>query len=157
MHRYLFGDVMSMCVEESVGEWMDPMPETGGIYRLIAQAGGGTDQMGRIGAVIALGDSGDPRAVRALIHCCNDEDSEIRRHATDALFKLRSGRAVHALIERMKDKSEQADTRRRAVSALATIRTYSAIEGLRDRIFDPGEDPGMRSYVAEMLGRMRIW
>ena len=148
---------MSMCVEESIGEWYDPVPGTGGIYRLIAQVGGGTDQPERIGAVIALGDSGDPRAVRPLIHCCNDEDSEIRRHATDALGKLKSGRAVHALIERMKDKSEQAGTRQRAVSALAAIRTYSAIEGLRDRIFDASEDPAIRSYVAEMLGRMRIW
>jgi len=146
-----------MCAEESIGEWYDPLPGTGGIYRLIAQAGGGTDQPDRIGAVIALGDSGDPRAVRPLIHCCNDEDSEIRRHATDALCKLRSGRAVFALIERMKDKSEQAGTRQRAASALAAIRTYGAIEGLRDRIFDINEDPAIRSYVAEMLGRMRIW
>lgn len=148
---------MNMCVEESIGQWYDPLPGTGGIYRLIAQAGGGTDQPDRIGAVIALGDSGDPRAVRPLIHCCNDEDSEIRRHATDALGKLRSGRAVYTLIERMKDKSEEAGTRQCAASALATIRTYSAIEGLRDRIFDVNEDPAIRSYVAEMLGRMRIW
>jgi len=148
---------MSMCAEESIGEWYDLLPGTGGIYCLIAQAGGGTDQPDRIGAVIALGDSGDPRAVRPLIHCCNDEDSEIRRHATDALCKLRSGRAVYVLIERMKDKSEQAGTRQRAASALAAIRTYGAIEGLRDRIFDINEDPAIRSYVAEMLGRMRIW
>jgi len=57
----------------------------------------------------------------------------------------------------MKDKSEQAGTRQRAASALAAIRTYGAIEGLRDRIFDINEDPAIRSYVAEMLGRMRIW
>jgi HEAT repeat protein len=57
----------------------------------------------------------------------------------------------------MKDKSEHAGTRHRAVSALAAIRTYSAIEGLRDRIFDVNEDPAIRSCVAEMLGRMRIW
>jgi HEAT repeat protein len=152
----VLGDIMSMCVEESIGEWYESVPGTGGIYRLIANAGGGTGQPDRIGAVIALGDSGDPRAVRPLIHCCNDEDSEIRRHATDALCKLRSGRAVYALIERMKDKSEQAVTRQHAASALAAIRTYSAIEGLRDRIFDGNEDPAIRSYVAVMLGRMRI-
>jgi HEAT repeat protein len=57
----------------------------------------------------------------------------------------------------MKDKSEEAGTRQRAAFALATIRTYSAIEGLRGRIFDVNEDPAIRSYVAEMLGRMRIW
>jgi hypothetical protein len=56
----------------------------------------------------------------------------------------------------MKDKSEQPQTRQRAAAALAAIRTYSAIEGLRDRIFDGNEDPAIRSYVAVMLGRMRI-
>lgn len=147
---------MNMCVEESMGEWSGPPPRTGGIYDLIAQASGETGQRDRIGAVIALGDSGDPRAVRPLIYCCNDEDPEIRRHATEALYKLRSGRAVYALIERMKDKSEQLQTRQRAAAALAAIRTYSAIEGLRDRIFDGNEDPAIRSYVAVMLGRMRI-
>jgi HEAT repeat protein len=153
----VFGDIMNMCAEESIGEWSGPLPGQGGIYRLIAEASGEMGQQLRSGAVIALGDSGDPRAVRPLVQCCSDEDPEIRRHATDALFKLRSGRAVHALIERIKDKREQADTRRRAAAALAAIRTYSAIEGLRDRIFDGNEDPAFRSYVAEMLGRMRIW
>jgi HEAT repeat protein len=151
------GDIMDMCAEESIGEWSGSLPGTGGIYRLIAQAGGGAGQRDRIGAVIALGESGDPRAVRPLIQCCNDEDSEIRGHVTDALFKLRSGRAVDALLERLKDKSEQPPTRQRAAAALAAIRTYGAIEGLRDRIFDANEDPAIRSYVAEMLGRMRIW
>jgi HEAT repeat protein len=153
----IFGDIMDTCMEESIGEWDGSLPGTGGIYRLIDQARGETNRENRIGAVIALGESGDPRAVHALVDCCNDEDPEIRRHATEGLLKLKSGRAVHVLIERMKDKHEHPATRQRAAAALAEVRTYSAIEGLRDRIFDGNEDPALRSYVAEMLGRMRIW
>jgi HEAT repeat protein len=88
--------------------------------------------------------------------CCGDTDALIRRHATDALFKLRSGRAVRVLIDRLKDNREQLATRERAAAALAAVRSYSAIEGLRDLYSDEDEDPALRSYVAEELHRMRI-
>jgi len=148
---------MDTCMEESIGEWDGSLPGTGGIYHLIDQARGETGQEDRIGAVIALGESGDPRAVHALVDCCNDENPEIRRHATEGLLKLKSGRAVHVLIERMKDKDEQPATRQRAAAALAEVRTYSAIDGLKDRFSDADEDPFIRSYVAKVMDRMRIW
>jgi HEAT repeat protein len=106
--------------------------------------------------VIALGESDDPRAVHPLMDCCGDTDSLIRMHATEALFKLRSGRAVRVLIERLKDRKEQMKTREKAAAALAAIRSYSAIEGLRNLYSDTDEDPGLRSYVAEELHRVRL-
>ena len=154
----MFGDMfMDMCREGLAGGWSGYLPEPGGIYRLIEKSRGKTHQRDRIGAVIALGNSGDPRVVLPLVDCCSDEDPEIRRHATEALFKLKSGRAVQALIDRMKDKAEQPQTRQCAAAALAAIRTYSAIEGLKDRFSDADEDPFIRSYVARVMDRLRIW
>ena len=88
--------------------------------------------------------------------CCSDTDALVRMHATEALLKLRSGRAVKVLIERLKDKNEQMKTRERAAAALAAIRSYSAIEGLRNLYADTDEEPALRSYVAEELHRVRL-
>ena len=147
---------MGMIAERSVDEWFNSLPKTGGVYRLINGTMSDRSKPERIGAVIALGESGDPRAVRPLMDCCNDMDALIRRHATEALAKLRSGRAVRVLIERLKDKNEQRETRERAAAALAAIRSFSAIEGLRDLYADADEDPAIRSFVAEELHRVRI-
>jgi HEAT repeat protein len=155
---------MGMIAERSDDEWYSSLPKTGGIYRLINGTMSDRSQHERINAVIALGESDDPRAVRPLMDCCGDTDALIRRHATDALFKLRSGRAVRVLIDRLKDNREQlatreraaAATRERAAAALAAVRSYSAIEGLRDLYSDEDEDPVLRSYVAEELHRMRV-
>jgi HEAT repeat protein len=66
-------------------------------------------------------------------------------------------RAVHVLIERLKDKREQLGTRQRAAVALAAIWSYSAIEGLKDRFSDAAtEDPAIRSYIAQVLHRTDI-
>jgi len=147
---------MGMIAERSVDEWFSSLPKTGRVYRLINGTMGDRSQNERIGAVIALGESDDPRAVRPLMDCCNDTDALIRRHATEALFKLRSGRAVRVLIERLKDKNEQQETRELAAAALAAVRSYSAIEGLRNLYADADEDPGFRSFVAGELHRVRI-
>jgi HEAT repeat protein len=148
---------MNICVEGSVGELGRSQPTTGGIYRLINEVMDEQIREFRIKSVIALGDSGDPRAVSPLVDCCSDKDPEIRRYATEALYKLRSGRAVHALIGRMKDKDEEPGTRQRAAAALAAIRTYNAIEALKDRFSDADEDPFIRSYVARVMEQTRIW
>lgn len=148
--------MMGMIAERSVGEWHNSLPKTNGVYRLINGTMGDRSRNERINAVIALGESDDPRAVHPLMDCCGDADSLIRMHATEALFKLRSGRAVKVLIERLKDRREQMKTREKAAAALAAIRSYSAIEGLRNLYSDTDEDPGLRSYVAEELHRVRL-
>jgi HEAT repeat protein len=145
-----------MIAERSVDEWYSSLPKTGGIYHLINGTMGDRGGKERIQAVIALGESEDPRAVRPLMDCCADNDPLIRLHATEALTKLRSGRAVPVLVERLRDKNEQLGTRKQAAVALAAVRSFSAIAGLRDLYGDMEEDPALRSYVAEELHRIRI-
>jgi len=146
---------MGMIAERSVDEWHNALPRTNWIYRLINGTMGDRSRNERITAVIALGESDDPRAVHPLMDCCTDTDALIRLHATEALLKLKSGRAVRVLVERMKDKNEQMKTRERAATALAAIRSFSAIEGLRNLYSDTDEDPSLRSYIAEELHRIR--
>jgi HEAT repeat protein len=145
---------MDMSMEKQGVQWYNSLPGTEDIYRLIDAATAGTSRDERIRAVIALGESDDPRAVRPLVGYCGNEDPEIRGHATQALGKLRSGRAVAALIGRLKDKSELSATRQHAAEALAAIRSFSAIEGLKDRFTDENEDPAIRSYVGGVLDRL---
>lgn len=147
---------MEMMVKRSADEWHGSLPQNAGVYRLINGTMGDRSRNERINAVIALGESNDPRAVHPLMDCCGDHDALIRRHATEALLKLRSGRAVRVLIERLKDKNEQLETRERAAAALAAVRSYSAIEGLRTFYSDTDENPVLRSYVAEELHRVRL-
>ncbi len=148
--------MMDMIVERTADEWHNSLPKTSGVYRLINGTMGDRSKSERIKSVIALGESGDPRAVHPLMDCCSDNDALIRRHATEALLKLRSGRAVRVLIERLKDKNEQLKTRERAAAALAAIRSYSAIQGLRELYSDTDQEPALRSYVAEELHRVRL-
>ena len=145
-----------MIAERSVDEWYSSLPKTSGIYRLINGTMDDRDKKERIRAVIALGESDDPRAVRPLMDCCTDKDPLIRLHATEALCKLKSGRAVSVLVERLRDRNEQLATRERAAAALAAVRSFTAIEGLRDLYTDTDEDPALRSFVAEELHRIRI-
>jgi len=147
---------MGMIAERSVDEWYSSLPKTSGIYRLINGTMDDRDGKERIRAVIALGESDDPRAVRPLMDCCTDKDPLIRLHATEALLKLRSGRAVSVLVGRLRDRNEQLAIRERAAAALAAVRSYTAIEGLRDLYSDTDEDPALRSFVAEELHRIRI-
>jgi HEAT repeat protein len=156
MVKFRCGVIMELCVKNLVGDWSGSQPGTGGIYHLIDEARDDRRYKDRTGAVIALGESNDPRAVHALMDCCNDPDAEIRRHAIEGLRKLRSGRAVHALIGRLKDKDELPATRERAVAALAAIRSYGAIQELKDRFADVDEDPTIRSSIGQVLSLMRI-
>lgn len=144
-------DIMAMSLEGSAGQWYSSVPATDEIYQVIKQAMEGKDPKGRIRAVIALGNSGDPRAVRPLVLCCSDKNPVIRRHAVVGLGRLRSARAVDALIERLGDQAEDQSTRIHAASALAAIGSYSAIEGLHERYSDPAEDPGIRARIGKVL------
>jgi len=107
----------------------------------------------RILAVIALGESGDPRAVRPLIDCCHDKNPELRWHAIVALGMIRSGRGVDALVERLRDSHERGDNRERAAMALAAIGSLSAIAGLKEVLAAESEDPAIRSSITGALGR----
>jgi HEAT repeat protein len=148
---------MGMIADSMVDEWLSSLPKTDGIYRIIEKTMVDRDPEERISAIIALGNSRDPRAVQTLIDCCRDRNPEIRRRAIEGLQNLRSGRSVEVLIERLRDKRELHETRQRAAVALATIRSYNAIQELKNRVVDTNEDGALRSFIGWELDRVHIW
>jgi HEAT repeat protein len=145
-----------MIAERPADVWFDSRLRTANIYRLIEGSMGDRNEKERMDAVIALGESGDPRAVRPLMNCCGDGNPEIRLLAITALGKLKSARATTVLVERIRDKQEEALTRRNAVAALAAIRSFGAIEELKELLSDEEEDPLMRDLVVTELERTRM-
>ncbi len=145
-----------MCGQLLINGWPEKLLSRAEMQRLIEDSLYAKDRSGRIRAVIRMGESGDPRAVSPLIDCCRDPDPDVRRHATGSLCRLRSGRAVAVLIERLTDRREELATRQRAAEALALIGTWSAIEGLRGRLADINEEEFIRTYVSEVMGKAKI-
>jgi HEAT repeat protein len=142
---------MGISLEQQDGEWYNSLPHSGGVYHLIYTAMSGTGTADRHRAVVALGKSGDPRAVRPLLDLLSETDKEIRLSATMALGNLKSGRAVDDLIGRLRDHSEERVIREQAACALTAIRSTGALLGLREFVLDVGEDPVLRSYVGNLL------
>ena len=148
---------MGMIAVSKVDEWYSSLPKTDRIYRIIEKTMDDRSPKERIWAVMALGNSGDSRAVLSLIDCCKDQDPEIRLRAIEGLQSLRSGRSVEVLIERLRDKRELHKTRQRAAVALATIRSYRAIQELKNLVVDTTEDGALRSFIGGELDRIQIW
>jgi len=148
---------MDASAEKPRENWYDSFPGRGIVYDLSYTALSAPDKEGRLRAVVALGKTGDPRAVRPLIDLVADNDPVIRRGAIAALGDLRSGRPVEILIERLRDRNEQVDIRRLASDSLAAIRSTGALYGLREFSADTNEDPDLRSYVTALLGRTGTW
>ncbi|NYT17349.1 MAG: HEAT repeat domain-containing protein [Methanomicrobiales archaeon] len=140
-------------MEAEVWEHSSQVPTTDEIYRLIAVAREGVSPRDRIAALVLLGQSRDPRAVTPVAECCMDENAEIRRHAIEALHKVRSVRSVPVLMERLKDRNEDIAIRKEAARTLADIKSYHTFEPLVDLSLDTEEDPEIRIMVARMLGR----
>jgi HEAT repeat protein len=145
------GDDMEIRLEQQDGEWYNSFPYRGGVYDLIYTAVYATGTADRLRAVIALGKSGDPRAVRPLVDLLGDTDKEIRLAATKALGNLKSGRPVDELIERLRDRNEEMAIREQAAVALNAIRSTGALHGLREYIEDDDEDWVLRSYAGNLL------
>jgi len=148
---------MGMIANSMADEWVDSLPKTDGIYRLIEKTMNSSSKKVRIWAITALGNSGDPRAVRSLIDCCRDKNPEIRLCAVEGLQGLKSGRSVEALIDCLCNKDELSEIRQRAAATLASIRSFSAIRELRNRHEDPDEDASLRTFIGEELDRVRVW
>ena len=144
---------MGSIAEMSGENWAGSMPRPAGIYRLIDKTMNDHRTQERILAVIALGESRDPRAVRPLIDCCRDKNPELRWHAIVALEMIRSGRGVDALIERLQDPREREENRERAAMSLAAIGSLSAIAGLKEALAGEAEDSAIRSSITRVLGR----
>lgn len=144
---------MVMSVDGSGGQWFSSLLRTGRIYRLIDTALEQGNREERISAIIQLGRSGDPRAVRPLVDCCSEEDIAIRKSAIDALGETGSGRAVDVLIERLDDPGEDRAVRISAASALGAIRSDRAVSELKVRVSDLTMDPALLSAIADALDR----
>lgn len=145
---------MGISLEQQDGEWYKSFPSRGEVYDLIDTALSGPGTEDRLRAVVALGKSGDPRAVRPLVDLLGDSDEEIRLSATTALGNLKSGRPVDELVERLRDRSERMDIREHAAVALTAIQSTGALRGLREFVADEDEDPGLRSYIGKLLKEM---
>jgi HEAT repeat protein len=67
------------------------------------------DECVRFGACESLGSTGDARALDAILKVAKEGDSEMRRHAANALaeFKPVADKAVDALIALLKDKDDR--------------------------------------------------
>jgi HEAT repeat protein len=142
---------MEISLEQQDGEWYNSLPHRGEVYDQIYTAMSGAGTADRVQAVVALGKSGDPRAVRPLVDLLGDTDEEIRLAATTALGNLKSGRPVDELIERLQDRSEQMPIREQAAVALTAIRSTGALRGLREFVADQDEDMVLRSYAGNLL------
>jgi HEAT repeat protein len=142
---------MGISLEQQDSEWYTSLPPRGGVYDLIYMAVSGTGTANRLRAVVALGKSGDPRAVRPLVDLLGDTDTEIRLSATTALGNLKSGRPVDELIGRLRDRSEERVIREQAARALTSIRSTGALRGLREFVADETEDPVLRTYSGNLL------
>jgi HEAT repeat protein len=148
---------MGMIKTSMADEQEGSLPGTEGIYRLIEKTTNSRIAKVRIWAITALGNSGDPRAVRSLVECCRDKNPEIRIHAIEGLKNLRSGRSVEVLADRVMDKDELPEIRQRAAATLATIRSFGAIRELRNRYTDSEEDEKIRTFIGGELDRLRFW
>lgn len=142
---------MGISLEQQDGEWYNSLPHHGGVYDLIYTAVSGSGATERLSAVVALGKSGDPRAVRPLVNLLGDTDMEIRLAAVTALGSLKSGRPVDELIERMRDKGEQKVIREQAALSLTAIRSTGALRGLREFVEDKDQDPALRLFAGNLL------
>lgn len=110
------------------------------VYIWIEQLKDTSYPQGRISAIQALEDLDDPRAVTALIEGLRDDQPEVREYSAKAFVKLRSVRAVDALIERLNDPGESWITRSYAAEALRKIQGARAMEALAH--FQTNQDPG---------------
>jgi HEAT repeat protein len=148
---------MDLMVKKRNGEWYSSFPRRGAACDLANAALSGRTQEDRQQAVIMLGKSDDPRAVRPLMDLLGDNDPSIRGAATTALGHLKSGRSVEALLDRLRDAGEEPGIRNLAIEALATIQSTGAIRGLREFATEPAEDPALWSVAGEYLSRVGTW
>ncbi|MCS7265295.1 MAG: HEAT repeat domain-containing protein [Armatimonadetes bacterium] len=145
---------------------------------LLIKAAQSKDPLQRWGAVAALGETGEPKAVPILLRALRDEDENVRAVAAASLGKLRYARAAPQLIRALADKSERVQahaewalenigeeaipaimegakktaTKLRAFRLLGRLKAKEAvpvlIEGLNDR------KPEIRSMAAWALGEI---
>jgi HEAT repeat protein len=101
-------------------------------------------------AAIALGKSGDPRAVEPLIKALGDPDSFVRSFAAISLGSLKDPRALEPLIKALGDENQR--VRRSAAEALGSFQNPKALEVLIKTLSD--ENVFVRRSAAQALGNL---
>jgi len=104
--------------------------------------------MERHQAVISLGKSGNPAAVKPLIEALKDSDYFVRSFAAVALGNLKDPQALDPLIKALSD--EHSRVRRSAADALGSIKNPGAFEPLLKAMSDA--DVFVRRSAAQALG-----
>jgi len=104
----------------------------------------------RRAAVEALGKTGEPQALLALIQALRDKDEDVRQAAAWALGKLGDRQAVPALLEVLKNWDWQ--VRRAAAWALGEIGDPQAVPALIEALRD--KDWLVREAAEEALGKI---
>jgi HEAT repeat protein len=102
-------------------------------------------------AAIALGNTGNAKALEPLIQALQDEDEFVRSFAARGLGNIRDPKAVDPLIKALGDKDLL--VRRAAAQALGSIGDAKAVPALLE-ILEHGEVLGQRS-AAEALGELK--
>jgi len=100
-------------------------------------------------AAWALGNTGDTKAVDALIPLLEETDGFIRESAVIALGKLNDKRAIKELISKLKDK--ELYVRKAAIDALALFNEPEAAEAFIKLINEPVEGE-LCARIARILG-----
>jgi hypothetical protein len=92
-------------------------------------------------------------AVKPLIASLDDNDPLVRRHAAEALGRIKDPEAVEPLIAVLNDSDPL--IRRQAVEALGKIKDSRAVPPLISVLGNKDEISYMRASAAEALGRIR--
>lgn len=148
---------MGLSIERNEGGYEESLLRREVVYDFIDTALNGVGNTDRLRAVVALGKSGDPRAVRPLVDLLGDTDPEIRLAATAALGYLKSGRPVDELLLRLRDRDEQMVVREQAAVSLSAIRSTGAVRGLREFAADRDEEPVLRTRTENLLKGITPW
>ena len=109
------------------------------------------DRWARWGAVNALGDIGDPRAVEPLVSALKDSDEWVSTNAATGLGRIRDARAVEPLIAALQD--ERGNVCRSAAEALGMVGDTRAVKPLLALL--RSESSYVRSSAAIALGNIR--
>jgi HEAT repeat protein len=148
---------MGLSIERNDSGYEASLIRRDSVYDFIDTAMFATGSADRLRAVVALGKSGDPRAVRPLIDLLGDANPEIRLAVTMALGQLKSGRPVDSLLLRLRDRDEKMAVREQAAASLSVIRSTGAVRGLREFAAEQNEEPSLRLYTENLLKGITRW
>src|SRR5215216_1630708 len=112
------------------------------------------DWNARCDAARLLGQSGDPRAVNALLPDLKDSDWRVRRNAAQALGALRDPRSTQPLLALLKDRTMT--VRQRSIVALGRIKDLQALPALLEVLLDGKRESYEASKAIRKFGKKAL-